>query len=281
MQISIANYVRRSRSSFYYPMLVLPREKRKALMTVYAFCRYTDDIADQLAEDPSFNSLQFLQHWSDESRLAVEGHSDYPFLNQVMAVARKFTIPFELFFELIGGIEMDLRKKRYQTFEELYTYCYKVASTVGLMTIRILGKGGSGAEAYAVDAGIAMQLTNIIRDVSSDLRRNRIYLPSDEMKLFACSELDLSAHSGAYLSLMRLQCRRAHDYYDAANERYQQERSQALFPARAMQNIYYELLLKIEKNLDRLPEKKISIPIPRKANVVIKTWFEGRRYGRP
>jgi phytoene synthase len=281
MKFSIANYVRRSRSSFYYPMLVLPGEKREAIMTVYAFCRYTDDIVDRAAADPSYNALEFLKHWSDEVRLAMDVRSIYPLLNDVMSVARKFGIPFSLFFELIEGIKMDLQKNRYQTFDELYTYCYKVASTVGLMTLRILEQCGPNAEAYAVRAGIAMQLTNIIRDVSSDLQRNRIYLPVDEMEKFGCLERDLAMRppSTELLNLLRFQCRRAHEFYAAANERYLTERSRAFFPARAMQNIYYQLLLKVENNLNDLLERKISLPMPQRANVLIRTWLEERRHG--
>lgn len=275
---SVTQYVRRSGSSFYFPMLVFPRDKRNAIMTVYAFCRYTDDMVDTVAAHP--NPLEFLDHWKNELQKAVTGKSEIHFLNQLIDIAAKFSIPLELFFELIRGVEMDLTKNRYKTFEELYEYCYRVASTVGLMTVSILGKKNSRIESYAVNTGIAVQLTNIIRDVASDIQKDRIYIPKQELEKFGCTEEDFlnRKNHASFLRLMREQCARAHHFYQKADADYAIERSYLLFPARAMQNIYRSLLIKTETHLNDVFQKKISLSLPQKASIVIKTWWNERLY---
>lgn len=281
-EIAINDYVRKAGSSFYYPMLLLPREKRDALMTVYAFCRYTDDMVDNAAFfHHAYNPGEFLQHWRIELKSAIQGHSKYPFLNKLIQVARKFSIPFELFFELISGVELDLKKNRYATFTELYDYCYKVASTVGLMCIRIMGKRSEPAQAYAVHLGIAMQLTNIVRDVASDYQRNRIYLPTEDMSAFGISEINFNDRSNqdAFRDLIGDQCRRAREYYASANQFYKRDQSYLLFPARAMQNIYFRLLQKIETTGHEILYRKIHLSFPEKFSILFNTWMEERRHG--
>ncbi|MBX7152967.1 phytoene/squalene synthase family protein [bacterium] len=281
-EMAINDYVRKAGSSFYYPMLMLPREKRDALMTVYAFCRYTDDMVDNAAvlRQP-YNPVEFLQHWRSELKSAIQGHSKYPFLNKLIQVARKFSIPFELFFELISGVELDLKKNRYSTFTELYDYCYKVASTVGLMCIRIMGKRSESVQAYAVHLGIAMQLTNIVRDVASDFQRNRIYLPIEEMSTYGISELNFNDRSNpeAFKKLIDDQCRRAREYYNSADQFYKNDQSYLLFPARAMQNIYFRLLQKIETSTHEILHRKIRLHFPEKFSILFNTWMEERRHG--
>lgn len=275
---SISQYVRRSGSSFYFPMLVFPKDKRDAIMTVYAFCRYTDDMVDTVRAN--HNPFEFLEHWKEELRRAISGYSELNFLNQLVQIARRFSIPLDLFFELIRGMEMDLTKNRYKTFDELYEYCYRVASTVGLMTVSILGKKNSRIESYAINTGIAVQLTNIIRDVASDIQKNRIYIPKQELEKFGCTEDELlnENNRGSFLNLMHSQCAHALHYYRKADEDFAAERSYLLFPARAMQNIYHELLMKTELNIENLIHKKISLSIPQKASIVFKTWWNERQY---
>lgn len=274
---TVSQYVRQSESSFYYPMLMFPKDKRDAIMTVYAFCRYTDDMVDivRANSDP----FEFLEHWKKELQNAFDGRSQLQFLNRLVHIARTFSIPVELFFELIRGVEMDLTKKRYKTFDELYEYCYRVASTVGLMTVSILGKKNSRIESYAVNTGIAVQLTNIIRDVASDIQKDRIYIPAQELEKFGFTENDLQRKevNAAFLTLMRAQCDYARSYYAKADDDYAAEGSYFLFPARAMQNIYRQLLLKTESNLDGLFHEKISLSLPQKATIVAKTWWNERQ----
>jgi phytoene synthase len=277
---SIAQYVRDSESSFYFPMLMFPRDKRDAIMTVYAFCRYTDDMVDVARAD--WDPLEFLDHWKKELHNAISGRSELQFLNRLAHIARSFSIPVELFFELIRGVEMDLTKKRYKTFDELYEYCYRVASTVGLMTVSILAKKNARVESYAVNTGIAVQLTNIIRDVASDIQKDRIYIPEQEMIKFGYTETDLvhNTNSEAFIHLMIEQCRKAEAYYTKADEDYAAERSYLLFPARAMQNIYHRLLIKTESNLDSLFHKKVTLSIPQKASIVLKTWWDEKQFSK-
>ncbi len=277
---SIAQYVRESGSSFYFPMLMFPRDKREAIMTVYAFCRYTDDMVDVVR--PDRDPFEFLDHWRKELQKAIAGRSELQFLNRLIHTARSFSIPVDLFFELIRGVEMDLTKKRYKTFDELYEYCYRVASTVGLMTVSILGKKNPRIESYAVNTGIAVQLTNIIRDVASDIQKDRIYIPEQEMNKFGYTEKDLiqKRNTTVFVELMREQCRKAEEYYAKADEAYAAERSYLLFPARAMQNIYHRLLIKTESHLDDLFHKKITLSLPQKASIVLKTWWDEKQFSQ-
>jgi 15-cis-phytoene synthase len=283
LDLPINRYVAKTRSSFYYPMLMLPKQQRDAILTVYAFCRYTDDIVD-LAEEryQAYNPFEFLDHWRNALKEAIHQESKYSMLNQLVAVAKTFSIPFELFFELIRGVEMDITKKRYQSFDELYEYCYKVASTVGLMSMHIIAKKNKNMEHYAENLGIAMQLTNIIRDVSKDFKMNRLYLPAEDLSRWQCHEEQIAQHitTPEFMELMRFQCARAKSYYQKADEWYYPTRSYIFLPARAVQDIYYQLLLKIEDHLDELLDTHFSISLPRKFGIIFNTWLTERTYGR-
>ncbi len=275
---SIESYVREAQSSFYYPMLLVPRAQRDALRTVYAFCRYTDDVVDRrLVVSPR----EFLVQWKKELSLALEGRSQHIFLNKLRQVVRTFAIPVDLLFELIHGIEMDLYKSRYRTFDELYQYCYRVASTVGLMVVHILGRRTAAAQAYAVHTGIALQLTNIIRDVVSDFRRGRVYLPVEDMEQFGVSESDFGKASGGedVILFLRHQCSRARSYYVLADEAYEECRSYALFPARAMQNLYERMLTRIEADFVRVLQGRVDLSVTQKVRVLVRTWLEERSHG--
>ncbi len=265
------------RSTFYYPMLMLPKPQREAILTVYDFCRYTDDIVD-LAEEgqAAYNPFEFLNRWKIALEEAICRESAYPMLNKLVNVARRFSIPFELFFELIRGVEMDLTQKRYPSFEELYRYCYRVASTVGLMSMRILTKNNPDMEAYAENLGIGMQLTNIIRDIAMDHKMNRIYLPQNELQEWGVLESDIAAKrmTPEFRDMIRFQCERAKKYYQIADEFHAKHRSYIFIPARAVQNIYYELLLKTERQKDQLFHKKISLSFPKKIGILLRTWLK-------
>ncbi len=283
LELPINKYVAKTRSSFYYPMLMLPKHQREAILTIYAFCRYTDDIVD-LAQERyhSYNPFEFLNHWRHALEQAIYQRSRYDLLNQLVAVAKTFSIPFDLFFELIGGVEMDITKNRYQSFGELYDYCYKVASTVGLMSMHIIAKKNRNMEHYAEHLGIAMQLTNIIRDVSKDFKMNRIYLPHEDLIRWGCNEDQIAEKitTPKFIELMRFQCERAKSYYRKADAYYYPTRSYIFLPVRAVQNIYYQLLLKIENHLDELLETHIAVSIPRKFSIIFNTWLAERKYGR-
>ena len=167
---------KKSNSSFYYAFNLLPAEQRDAMNTVYAFCRQTDDIVDEgtISDDVKFDKLR---KWRIELEKSLDGHSDYALINKLSKTIQNFNIPLEPFFDLIKGMEMDLQKKRYLTFNDLQTYCYNVASTVGLMCIEIFGYRHHSAKDFAVNLGIALQLTNILRDVEKGCRKGKISSP--------------------------------------------------------------------------------------------------------
>jgi 15-cis-phytoene synthase len=145
-----------SKSSFYYAFSLLPRSKRDAMNAVYAFCRKTDDIVDE-GNDSDDLKYEKLRKWRIELEKALKGTSEYPLLNKVATIIKQFNIPLEPFFELIVGMEMDLQRKRYLSFEDLTQYCYRVASTVGLMCIEIFGYKNKSTKDYAVNLGVALQ----------------------------------------------------------------------------------------------------------------------------
>ena len=173
---------RNSKTNFYYSFSLLPKHQRSAINTVYAFCRCTDDIVDE-GEDREAKSAM-LKRWAHELELGLRNESRFPLLNQLNAIAQKFHIPVTHFFDLIDGMQMDLDKQRYETFDELFEYCYKVASTVGLMCSEIFGYKNERTKQYAINLGIALQLTNILRDVRHDAEKGRIYLPLEDLRRF-------------------------------------------------------------------------------------------------
>ncbi len=262
-----------SKSSFYYAFNLLPRSKRDAMNTVYAFCRKTDDIVDE-GNEPDDLKYEKLRRWRIELEKALLGNSEYPLLNKVATYIKQFNIPLDPFFELIIGMEMDLQRKRYLSFDDLSQYCYRVASTVGLMCIEIFGYKNNSTKDYAVNLGVAMQLTNILRDVGKDSESGRIYLPQHDLNAFNYSERELfeKIHNNNFIELMKHESARAHDYFTKANSALDFDDKPSMFPARAMQHIYFKLLQKIEaENYDVL-NKKIKVNKFEKAGIAVGVW---------
>jgi phytoene synthase len=197
------NITQQSKSNFLYSFSLLPKEKNDAINTVYAFCRCTDDIVDNENETVELR-FKKIREWKNEFEKALNGNSGYPLLNQVNKIIKKFNIPVEPFFELIKGMESDLQTSRYKDFASLYQYCYRAAVTVGLMSIEIFGYKTKDAKEYAVNLGIALQLTNIIRDVKYDALNGRIYIPEEDLKRFGYSEQDLLdfKYNDSFIELM-------------------------------------------------------------------------------
>lgn len=243
---------KKSGSSFYYTFLFLPKEKKKAMHIVYAFCRVTDDIADSIDETDD-EKLAKLQEWEYEFKKALNGKSKYQILNSLVDVIDKLKMSIQPFLDLIEGMKMDLTKKRYETFEELKAYCYRVASTIGLISIELFGYKNPASRDYAYNLGIAMQLTNILRDLKLDAQQNRIYIPQEDLKKFNYTENDLmnSIYNQSFLRLMNFQCERAEFYYRKADEYFHQDDYKILAMGRAMQEIYQKILSKIKnRNYD-------------------------------
>lgn len=214
-----AEAIARSRSNFYYSFIVLPAEKRLAFCAVYAFMRHGDDISDE--EGGTGDRRERLRRWRLQLDSAASGRdSASPILPAFRDTLRKFSIPAQYFHWILDGTEMDLEISRYESFEELYRYCFRVASAVGLVCLRIFGASGERAEKLAERCGIAFQLTNILRDVREDAERGRIYLPLEDLRRFRYSPEELAAGvmDDRFRALMRHQAERAREYYRQARE---------------------------------------------------------------
>ncbi len=273
MNASATAITRSSNTSFYYSFSLLPKQKREAIHTVYAFCRYTDDIVDESPDEAK--SVVLLRRWRIELGRALNGESTSSILNQLGATATRFNIPVQYFYELIRGVEMDLSKKRYATFTELREYCYLVASSVGLMCREIFGYRTESTRDYAINLGIALQLTNIIRDVRDDATKGRIYLPLEDLKTFGVSEEDIlqGRYTPEFTSLMRFECDRASRYFDAARDALKDEDKYYFFAARVMWSIYAHILEKIKRSGYRVLDRRISIPLYLKLLITFRYWL--------
>ncbi len=252
---------RQSKSNFLYSFSLLSKEKNEAINTVYAFCRKTDDIVDEENENLETKYYK-INEWRSEFEKALKnGDSKYSLLNNVNRIINKFNIPVEPFFDLIKGMEMDLRKNRYRTFPELKDYCLKVASTVGLMSIEIFGYNNPKTKDFAVNLGIALQLTNILRDIKTDAENGRIYIPLEDLETFKYTEEDLLKfkYNDNFINLMKHECSIARHYYNEANKNLTREDKGLMFAARIMEHIYFRVLKKIEMKNYNVFEKKVKV----------------------
>ncbi|MDF1611801.1 MAG: presqualene diphosphate synthase HpnD [Stygiobacter sp.] len=262
-----------SKSSFYYALSLLEKPKREAMNTVYAFCRKTDDIVD-VGNESDDVKYERLRKWRNELEKALKGNSEIQLLNKLIIYIKQFNIPLDPFFELIAGVEMDLQRKRFLTFDDLSNYCYLVASTVGLMSIEIFGYKHQSTKDYAVNLGKAMQLTNILRDVKKDYENGRIYLPQNDLKLFNYSEEDLrnKIYNQHFINLMKYEANRAKYFYQKANESLNHDDKRSMFAARAMQHIYFRLLKKLEQENYDVINKNIKVNKFEKVSIAIGVW---------
>ena len=264
---------RREAKNFYYAFLTLPVAKRRAIYAAYAFCRHCDDTVDEeTSTEAKLKALSDLQANLDST---YSGSASSPVYVALADVARNYDIPQDYFQEIILGVESDLVKDRFQNFDELKEYCYRVASVVGLICLQIFGYEDDRAKEYAVDLGLAMQLTNIIRDVREDLDMGRVYLPQDEMARFGYSEDDLrnGVRNEAFLELMRFQSQRAREYFDRGFKLlpYLSRRSRAC-PA-VLGALYSKVLDRIEASDYNVLESRVSLSKAEKIGITAKTWL--------
>ena len=270
----VATLTRRSGSNFYYSFLFLPRRKREAMYALYAFCRTVDDAVDQGGGSPG-EQRRVLAEWRGELRRAYAGRPTQPIAVRLAEVVRAFPIPREHLEAILDGVEMDIDKRRYQSFEELYEYCYRVAAAVGLACIEIFGYSDPRARDYAVNLGIAFQLTNIMRDLRADAERGRIYLPLDELRRFGYAEEELlrGRYTQAYLGLMRFQADRTHAYYRAARAALPRVDRRRLAAAEIMGCIYHALLRTIEARRFRVFDRRIRLSAARKLALAVGAYL--------
>ncbi len=243
--------------TFYMATRFLPNEKQRSIFAIYGLCRYLDNLVDE-AEDLINNTGfdisevdQKLDSFKYNLIGVYEGRDSHdPILTAFADTLKKFHIPINLPFELMDGVRSDLTKNRYANFHEVYNYSYKVASVVGLMTSRVFGYSEPKALDYAIDLGIAMQLTNILRDIGEDLDRDRIYLPKDEMMMFGVSEADLfnGLLSDSFIDLMKFQIQRARKYYERADTGIKMLERDSRLPVYLARYNYARILDKIEEN---------------------------------
>ena len=207
---------RQQAKNFYYAFLFLPANKRAAIYTVYAFCRHSDDIADEPAA--FHDKRDQLRAWRDELENCYNGRPTRLITRALRHTIEQYPIPQHYFEALLQGVEMDLTVQRYASFDDLLGYCYRVASAVGLACLEIFGYTHSGVRRYACHLGIALQLTNILRDVREDAERGRIYLPQEDLRAFGVREDDVlqQRYTTAFAALMHFQQERALTYYRRA-----------------------------------------------------------------
>jgi 15-cis-phytoene synthase len=273
-----AALTRRSRSNFYYAFLTLPRPRRDALYAVYAFCRTVDDVAD-LGGDPATQRAELGRWREDVARCFEPGPPPaHPIARQLAAAVRAYPIPRAALEAIIEGCEMDLARVRFETAEDLYPYCYRVASAVGLCCIEIFGYTDPRARQYAVHLGTALQLTNILRDVGADARDGRVYLPQQDLRAFGVSEPDLVAgrHDERFVKLMQHQAARARQFYAAAAGAYPTVDARSLIAAEIMGGIYRALLDEIEARRFAVFRERVTVPARRKVAIALRCWAAAR-----
>lgn len=237
--------LRHTRSNFFAAFRFLPKEKTEALYRVYAFFRIIDDCVDE--PRTAAEKERALRYWQDEFVKVCENKNAHPVIIEIREVMERYHIPKEYFLGLIEGCALDISKTRYQNFQELYDYCYKVAGLVGLTCMKIFEYESPSAEKMAVDLGLAFQLTNIIRDLKADLELGRIYLPLDDLKNHGYSE-DLflrRVENLGFLSLIRHYAQLAEQYYESAFHEFKSDRDNKLKAARIMADYYRAILRKM------------------------------------
>ena len=280
-------------TSFYYSFLVLPPRKRQAILAVWDFCRAVDDAVDEVLPESEWKgglmpaarerAAESLEGWRAELERVYTGIPITPQGKALQPWVPEFNLPRREFEALIDGVEMDLSYAQYPDFEALSAYCLKVASSIGLICVEIFGYSDPAARSYATTLGMALQLTNIIRDVATDLRRGRIYLPMDDLAWFHVSEADLRAGvvTPHIRSMMRYQCRRARYYYRLAREQMPRADHRNLVAAEIMGEIYFAILRKIEKKRYDVFSRRIRVARPRRAIIALDVWSRALLEPRP
>jgi 15-cis-phytoene synthase len=269
-------------TNFYYSFLVLPPDKRRAIIAVWDFCRAVDDAADEVGEGSTEAAMNEVARWRRELAAAFgAGTPDTPQGRALAPLVKPFNLPRESFDALIEGVEMDLGPRRYETFDDLYEYCIRVASAVGLICLEIFGYEDPRSRQYAIDLGVALQLTNILRDVPGDLARGRVYIPQEDLRRHGCTEEDLAresaeagggVRSSAVKALLRQQGDRAREYYTRAAKGLPRRDAKRLAAAEIMGAIYRGILDRIERSEYDVFSRVVRIPRPRRALIAAATW---------
>jgi phytoene synthase len=270
----------RSGSSFYYSFLFLPPQRRRAITALYAYCREVDDVVDEM-QDPAVAQAK-LAWWADEIGRLYDGDPQHPVSRALAPHLLAFRIRRDSLLLVLEGMAMDLRQNRYLDYPALERYCHNVAGVVGELSAGIFGASEERTFEYARRLGLALQLTNIIRDVGEDARRGRVYLPLDELQRHGVTVADLLAgrYADGYLPLMRFQAQRARDLYAAALAALPAADRLAQRPGLIMGAIYATLLDEIEREGFRVLHQRVALTPLRKLWIAWRTWVFGPTFGR-
>jgi 15-cis-phytoene synthase len=281
---------RKSASNLALAFILLPRPKRDAMSALYAFCREVDDVADDESVPAEQRRIQ-LAAWREDIRRTVENQTPQFVINQEFSpIIQQFHLPYALFDELIKGCEMDLDTKRYENYEQLELYCYRVASVVGLLSIDIFGYQNPACRDYAIHLGKALQLTNILRDVRTDAERGRIYLPQSELEQFDVREKEILTfkYTANYRALAASVAARAKTFYQLARETLPPEDRKAMVAAELMGSVYWQLLKQLEANqFNVFGDRPVRVHKAQKLFLIFRSWlrFVGNsntpNYGTP
>lgn len=267
--LSPEQIARRAKSNLAFALACLPKDRRRDMISFYAFCRVVDDIADATDVGEEEKERE-LKHW--KQCVEEDTPPGHPVLDEVLVLPQKYGFPRAWLGEIIDGVASDITKTRYATFEELLGYCYKVASVVGLVSIEIFGHQNPATRDYAIQLGYALQFTNIIRDVGQDAKdTGRIYLPQSELRQFGVLESEIldARPSERFTKLMDFQYRRARDYYTAAQRALPPEDRKNVVASEIMAAIYSRILEKLKKERYPVFTKRTRLSTP------LKMWILG------
>ena len=268
-------YTKERAKNFYYAFAILPHAKRNAIYAAYAFSGYVDDIADELT-DRAEQERQ-LAEARERLRGCYSGSADGPMFTALAGAVRDFSIPQDFFEELVNGVEMDFTKNRYGSWDELYSYCYRVASMVGLICTSVFGtKPHPRAREFAVDMGIALQIVNIMRDVAEDAERGRVYFAADELAAHGLTDADILArrYDDRFAALMRQQGARAHQYFRSGKRLLPLLDLRSRMCVNVLQGVYAEILKRIEAADYDVMTQRVSLSSREKLTAIGKLWVK-------
>ena len=264
------------KTSFYYSFLVLPAEQRQAIVAVWDFCRAVDDAVDEPPAGGERAAREAVTFWRAELARAFSASAPTtPQAQRLQPFIAAFDLPRQAFEDVIDGVAMDLDTTRYATFTDLYEYCRRVASAVGLICIRIFGCRSDGARDYAVNLGVALQLTNILRDIPDDLARGRVYLPLEDLAAHGCTveDLEKGVVTEPVRRLLAFECARARDFYQRAVSARPDEDRRRLVAAEIMRAVYFETLRRIERYGYDVFRGRVRVRRPMQAAIALRQWL--------
>jgi phytoene synthase len=267
---------RAAASNFYYSFILLPKAKRRAIKDVYEFCRLLDDVVDE--DQTGRNPDAELQNWRSEVEACYQGSPTSKFGEQLLVSIEEFDLPRQSFLDLIDGMEMDLKWRSYQTFADLREYCYRAASAVGLICIEIFGYESARTREYAVNLGLALQLTNILRDLKEDTERGRVYIPLEDIERFGYSERELKAsvYNAPFIEMMKFEYARVQSYFEKASSSLPDGDRSSMFAAEIMSAIYRELLDQIPGVQFDVFRNRLTVSKGRRLKIALNIWLKSR-----